>query len=82
MYKGASGFGLANRLSDEQSEATLSAAYQEIVSDFLRTAEEQEGFKKDIFTQLVDKIIVKNKNQIIFCLKDGTEIDDTVETGK
>lgn len=75
-------FAARDRLSDEQSEATLSEAYQEIVSDFLRRAEEQEGFDKDIFTQLVDKIIVKSRNQIIFCLKDGTEIDGIVETGK
>lgn len=75
-------FAARDRLSDEKSEATLSEAYQEIVSEFLRTAEEQEEFDKDIFTQLVDKIIVKSRTQIVFCLKDGTEIDGIVGTGK
>lgn len=75
-------FAARDRLSDEKSEATLSNACQQIVSDFLRAAEEQEEFGKDIFTQLVDKIIIKSRTQIVFCLKDGTEIDGIVETGE
>ena len=72
-------FAARDRISEQQNMATLSEAYQEIVADFLDKAGEQEKFDKDVFTQLVGKIIVKSREQIIFILKDGTEIEGITE---
>lgn len=73
-------FAARDKFSEQQSMATLSEAYQEIVAEFLDKAGEQAEFDKEIFTQLVDKIVVKSREQIIFVLKDGTEIDGIVGT--
>jgi hypothetical protein len=58
----------------QKSTATLSQAYQAIISEFLSNAATQAEFDKDIFTRLVEKIVVKNRDNIIFVLKDGTEV--------
>jgi len=61
-------------ITEQRSTATLSKALKEVVADFLSKAGEQAEFDKDIFTRLVDKIIIKSRDNIIFVLKDGTEL--------
>lgn len=61
-------------MAEQHSSATLSKAYQEIVAEFLSTAESQAEFDRDIFTQLVELIRVKSRDHIIFVLKDGSEV--------
>lgn len=58
-------------ITEQRSAATLSQAFQEVVADFLSKAGVQAEFDKDIFTRLVDKIIIKSRDNIIFVLKDG-----------
>jgi ketopantoate reductase len=58
----------------QRSTATLSKAFQALIADILSKAGAQAEFDKDIFTRLVDKIIIKNRDNIIFLLKDGTEL--------
>lgn len=61
-------------ITEQRSTATLSKAFKEVVADFLSKAGEQAEFDKNIFTRLVDKIIIKSRDNIIFVLKDGSEI--------
>ena len=63
-----------DRIAEERSTATLSQAFQAVVADFLASAEIGAEFDRDIFARLVDSIIVKSKEHIIFRLKDGTEV--------
>jgi superfamily I DNA and RNA helicase len=58
----------------QKSTATLSKAFQAVVAEFLSNAELTAEFDKEIFTRLVDRIIVKNRDNVIFVLKDGTEV--------
>ena len=60
--------------------ATLSRAYKDIVAEFLRKAQTQAEFDKDIFARLVDTIRIKNRDHIIFVLKDGTEVKADIAT--
>ncbi|MDR1906288.1 MAG: recombinase family protein, partial [Clostridiales bacterium] len=61
-------------IMEQRSVATLSKAFQEVVADFLSKAGAQAEFDRDIFARLVDKIIVKSRDNIIFILKDGSEV--------
>lgn len=63
-----------DRLLGRQDAASLSKAYQEIVAEFLKDARTQSEFDKDVFTQLVDIVRVKSRDNIIFILKDGSEV--------
>jgi len=58
----------------ERSTATLSKAFQALIADILSKAGEQAEFDKDIFTKLVDLVKIKSRDNIIFILKDGTEV--------
>jgi hypothetical protein len=58
----------------QKNTATLSKAFQAVVAEFLSNAELTAEFDKDIFARLVDKIIVKSRDDVIFILKDGTEV--------
>ncbi|MDD4002975.1 MAG: recombinase family protein [Clostridia bacterium] len=61
-------------IAEQRNTATLSKAFQEVVAEFLSKAGAQAEFDRDIFARLVDKIIVKSRENIIFVLKDGTEV--------
>ena len=61
-------------IAEQRNTATLSKAFQEVVAEFLSKAGEQEEFDRDIFARLVDKIIIKSRENMIFVLKDGTEV--------
>ena len=51
---------------------------QAVIADILSKAEAQAEFDRDIFTRLVDTIIVKSRDNIIFILKDGSEVKASV----
>jgi DNA invertase Pin-like site-specific DNA recombinase len=72
-------FAARDNLAEKQSEANLSVAYQEIVEAFMENAQEQDKFDKDVFAQLVDKICIKDRDNILFVLKDGTEVQGITE---
>jgi hypothetical protein len=61
-------------IAEQKSTATLSRAYQDIIAEFLKKATEQAEFDKDIFARLVDTVRIKNREDITFILKDGTEV--------
>jgi hypothetical protein len=58
----------------QRSTATLSKAFQALIADILSKAGEQAEFDKDIFTKLVDLVKIKSREDIVFILKDGTEV--------
>ena len=72
-------FAARDSLAEKQNVANLSVAYQEIVEMFLEKAREQAEFDKDIFMQLVDKVCIKDRENILFILKDGTEVFGVTE---
>ena len=61
-------------IAEQRNTATLSKAFQEVIADFLSKAGAQAEFDRDIFVRLVDKIVIKSREDIIFLLKDGTEV--------
>lgn len=61
-------------IMSQRSTATLSKAFQALIANILSKAEEQADFDRDIFAMLVDKIVIKSRDNIIFVLKDGTEV--------
>ena len=50
-----------------------------MLKDFLKNEEKQKEFDKDVFTKLIDKVIVHSREEITFVFKDGTEIKGTKE---
>ena len=66
-------------VAEQRKTVTLSKAFQAVVADFLSTAGAQAEFDRDVFARLVDSIIVKSRDNIIFILKDGTEVLATAE---
>ncbi len=67
-------FAERDNLSNQTRSVTLSEANQKIIVEWLRKATEQSEFDRDVFTELVDHIQVKSRDNIIFILKDGSEI--------
>ena len=61
-------------ISEQRNTATLSKAFQEVVADFLSKAGMQAEFDRDIFARLVDTVRIKSRDNIIFILKDGSEV--------
>lgn len=61
-------------IAEQKSTATLSKAYQEIIAEFLCKAKAQDEFDKDIFARLVGTVLIKSRDNIVFVLKDGTEV--------
>ncbi len=61
-------------IAEQRSTVTLSKAFQEVVAEFLRSAGAQAEFDKDIFARLVDSVVVKSRDNIIFVLKDRSEV--------
>ncbi len=61
-------------IAEQKNTTTLNIAFQAVVTDFLNEAGAQTEFDKDVFTRLVDTIFIKSREDIIFILKDGTEV--------
>ena len=74
MVKLDSLFEKRETIEAEKSTATLSKQYQAIVADYLSRAASPAVFDEDVFTRLVDKVIVKDRDDITFILKDGMEV--------
>ena len=45
-----------------------------MLTDFLKNEQKQTAFDKDVFTKLVEKVIVNSKKDITFVFKEGTEV--------
>jgi Zn-dependent M16 (insulinase) family peptidase len=45
-----------------------------MLTDFLKNEQKQTEFDKDVFTKLIEKIIVNSREDITFIFKDGTEV--------
>ena len=67
-------------LMDERGAAQLNNAMQEMFADFFSAAKEQAIFDKDVFTRLVKGVKILSKDNIIFELRDGTEIKGDTAT--
>ena len=50
-----------------------------MLTDFLKNEQKQTEFDKDVFTKLIEKIIVNSREDITFVFKEGTEIKGTKE---
>lgn len=68
-----------DELIAEQSDGALSKSQYKMLTDFLKNEQKQTEFDKDVFTKLVDKVIVHSREEITFVFKDGTEIKGTKE---
>lgn len=66
-----------DELIAEQSEGALSKAQYKMLTDFLKNEQKQTAFDKDVFTKLVDKVIVNSREDICFVFKNGTEVKET-----
>jgi hypothetical protein len=67
-------FAQHDALLDERGAAQLDKAVQEIFADFFSEATEQTVFDKEVFMRLVKAVKILSKDDIIFELRDGTEI--------
>ena len=63
-----------DELIAEQSDGALSKSQYRMLTDFLRNEQKQTEFDKDVFTKLIEKIIVNSREDITFIFKDGTEV--------
>jgi hypothetical protein len=45
-----------------------------MLKDFLKNEQKQTEFDKDVFTKLIEKIVVNSKKDITFVFKEGTEV--------
>ena len=68
-----------DELIAEQSDGALSKSQYKMLTDFLKNEQKQTEFDKDVFTKLIEKIIVNSRADITFIFKDGTEIKGTKE---
>ncbi|MGI6079097.1 MAG: recombinase family protein [Fastidiosipilaceae bacterium] len=68
-----------DELIAEQSDGALSKSQHKMLTDFLKNEQKQTEFDKDVFTKLVDKVIVHSREEITFVFKDGMEIKGTKE---
>ena len=72
-------FAERDRIAEQRNTATLSKAFQAVVADFLSKAGAQAEFDRDIFARLVDTVRIKSRDNIIFVLKDGTQVKAVAE---
>lgn len=63
-----------DELIAEQSDGALSKSQYKMLTDFLKNERKQTEFDKDVFTKLIEKIIVNSREDITFIFKDGTEV--------
>lgn len=63
-----------DELIAEQSEGALSKSQYKMLTDFLKNERKQTEFDKDVFTKLVEKVIVNSREDITFIFKDGREV--------
>jgi len=65
---------------EQRGVALLDKAVQELFTQFMSAAREQEAFDKDVFARLVKSVKVFGKDNIVFELRNGIEIKgDTTE---
>jgi site-specific DNA recombinase len=64
-----------DELTAEQSEGALFNAQYKMLKDFLKDEQKQTEFDKDIFMELVAKVVVKSRDDITFVFSDGTEVN-------
>ena len=63
-----------DELIAEQSDGALSKSQYKMLTDFLKNEQKQTEFDKDVFTKLVEKVIVNSREDITFIFKDGREV--------
>ena len=74
MAKLDSLFASRDEILAKRNQATLSRAYQAVIADVLSKTKNRDEFDGEIFAKLVDTIIVKGRDNIVFVLKDGREV--------
>ena len=63
-----------DEILDQRGSARLDMAMQEMFAQFFAAATESTTFDKEIFTRLVKMVKLFSKENIVFVLRDGTEI--------
>lgn len=63
-----------DELIAEQSDGALSKSQYKMLKDFLKNEQKQTEFDKDVFTKLIEKVIVNSREDITFVFKEGTEV--------
>lgn len=63
-----------DELIAEQSDGALSKSQYKMLTDFLKNEQKQTEFDKDVFTKLIEKIVVNSREDITFIFKDGREV--------
>lgn len=59
--------------------ASKQQLHGEIVERFLTEQTQLEKFDRDVFEKLVEKVIIKGKDNIMFEFKDGTSLKAEIE---
>lgn len=63
-----------DNLIEQRGAATLDKTFQDLFTEFFSAAKEQTAFDREIFARLVTAVRIKDKTDIVFELKDGSEI--------
>ncbi|MDR2047198.1 MAG: hypothetical protein LBP79_04810 [Clostridiales bacterium] len=67
-------FAERDEIADRRGAGALDKVCGKLISDFIAEGQEQTAFDKDVFTRLVNKVTVKDRDKIIFELRDGTTV--------
>jgi site-specific DNA recombinase len=72
-------FAQRDKLVELNTAASLAKVKGEIVGRFLNEQTKLEKFDRDVFEKLVEKVIIKGKDNIMFEFKDGTSLKAEIE---
>ena len=72
-------FAQRDKLVELNTAASLAKVKGEIVERFLNEQTKLENFDRDVFEKLVEKVIIKGKDNIMFEFKDGTSLKAEIE---
>ncbi len=72
-------FAQRDKLVELNTAASLAKVKGEIVERFLTEQTHLENFDRDVFEKLVEKVIIKGKDNIMFEFKDGTSLKAEIE---
>ena len=67
---------------EQRGAAMLDKAVQELFAEFFSAASAQATFDKQVFTRLVKSVRILGKDNIVFELRDGTQIKGDTAMGK
>lgn len=72
-------FAQRDKLVELNTAVSLAKVKGEIVEKFLTEQTQLQKFDRDVFEKLVEKVIIKGKDNIMFEFKDGTSLKAEIE---